>query len=153
MWYKPHVRNQPRIVALRGEEAAVKYFIICEQQVLCKQFSLPNALFIPFSAYYCFNPLFCQRKFCASFKITFWIIQTQTKCLEDTLPLFLTLNVTCNVHFMCMWTTFVYLTHLFMTLLCFWVMYLPGTFTIALVIDTPNQVKTNWLCEQYCTTA
>ena len=52
---KPPARNQPRIIAMRGEEGVVEYFVICEQQVLCKQFSLPHALFFAFSAYYCFN--------------------------------------------------------------------------------------------------
>ena len=55
MCSKPPARNQPRIIAMRGEEGAVEYFIICEQQVLCKQFSFPNALFFAFSAYYSFN--------------------------------------------------------------------------------------------------
>ena len=51
---KPPARNQPRIIAMREEEGVVKYFVICEQ-VLCKTFSLPHALFFALSAYYCFN--------------------------------------------------------------------------------------------------
>ena len=41
---KPPARNQPRIIAMRGEEGVVEYFVICEQ-VLYKTFSLPHALF------------------------------------------------------------------------------------------------------------
>lgn len=46
-------RNQPRISAFEGEDAT-EYFVICEQQVLCKLSSLQYALFIMFAAYYSF---------------------------------------------------------------------------------------------------
>ena len=51
---KPPVRPQPRIAAFVGEDS-YEYFVICEQQVLCKVPNFQSALFISFSAFYCFN--------------------------------------------------------------------------------------------------
>ena len=51
---KPPARTQQRIAAIIGEGAA-QYFIICEQRVVCKLSTLPLALFVAFSLYYCLN--------------------------------------------------------------------------------------------------
>ena len=51
---KPPARAQPWIAAILGEESA-QYFIICEQRVFCKMSTLPMALFVAFSLYYCLN--------------------------------------------------------------------------------------------------
>ena len=54
---KNATRNQPWIAMFCGEGGARvrEYFIICEEKVLCKVNSLENALFVTFSAYFCFN--------------------------------------------------------------------------------------------------
>ena len=51
---KPPLRPQPRIAAFVGENSC-DYFVVCEQQVMCKVPNLKTALFIAFASYYCFN--------------------------------------------------------------------------------------------------
>ena len=51
---KPPLRTQPHIVATIGAEDT-QYYIVCEQQIICKVTTLPLALFITFSTFYCFN--------------------------------------------------------------------------------------------------
>lgn len=48
------LRPQPRIAAFVGENRC-DYFVVCEQQVMCKVANLKTALFITFASYYCFN--------------------------------------------------------------------------------------------------
>ena len=45
------IRTQPRVAALVGE-GSTQY---CKQRVFCKVSTLPLALFVAFSLYYCFN--------------------------------------------------------------------------------------------------
>ena len=51
---KEPIRSQPWICAIVGDET-VEYIIMCERQSLCKAPNLQVALFLVFSAYYCFN--------------------------------------------------------------------------------------------------
>jgi len=63
---KPPVRPQPRIAAFVGESAC-EYFVVCEQQVLCKVPTFQTALFITFASYYIFNleyPTLARNVFC-----------------------------------------------------------------------------------------
>ena len=47
-------KTQPRVAAVIGVEST-EYFVLCENQVLCKVPTLRVAIFTSFSAYYCFN--------------------------------------------------------------------------------------------------
>jgi len=63
---KPPVRPQPRIAAFVGESGC-EYFVVCEQQVLCKVSTFQTALFITFASYYIFNleyPTLARNVFC-----------------------------------------------------------------------------------------
>ena len=51
---RPPMRTQPRIAAIVGDDS-FEYFIVCEQQPLCKVPTLQTAIFIAFACYYCFN--------------------------------------------------------------------------------------------------
>ena len=51
---KPPQRTQPYIIATFGEENT-QYYVVGEQQVICKVTTLPLALYITFSTFYCFN--------------------------------------------------------------------------------------------------
>ena len=45
---------QPRIAVIVGE-GTTQYFVLCENSVFCSAQNLSTALFVSFSAYYCFN--------------------------------------------------------------------------------------------------
>lgn len=47
-------KTQPRVAAVIDVES-VNYFVLCENQVLCKVPALKVAIFTSFCAYYCFN--------------------------------------------------------------------------------------------------
>ena len=66
---KPPVRPQPRIAAFVGEDS-YEYFVICEQQVLCKVPNFQSALFISFSAFYLEYPT-AAKMYYVSFKTTY----------------------------------------------------------------------------------
>ena len=87
---KSLVWNQPYIITLKGEEAALEYFV--------------NNTF--YANLFLF--LLCQE----CFVLHSGLHSESSKSPEDTLLLFLTLNVICNIHLTFMSTTFVVLVYI-----------------------------------------